>query len=164
MIGAALLDVSVYEEVEADTTATTQAMSVVILASVATGLGVNLSEGVGALVLGSVAALIGWALWAGLTYLIGTRLLPEPQTSSSWGELLRTTGFAATPGILRLFSAIPAVGLLVYLAVTIWMLVSFVIAVRQALDYRGTWRAVLVCMTGWLVNVVLGVLLVPFAS
>ena len=165
MIGAALLDVSLYEEVEADTTATSQAMTVVILSSVATGLGVNSSQGLSGLALGSVAALVGWLIWAGLTYFIGTRLFPTPSTDSSWGELLRTTGFATAPGILRILAAIPVLGLLIYFAVSIWMLVAFVIAVRQALDYSSTWRAVAVCFTGWLVsNIAVTLLLVYFAT
>jgi hypothetical protein len=163
-IGAALLNVAVYEEVEADTNATRQAMVVVVLASLATGIGANLDEGAGTLVLGSVGALIGWIVWAGLTYFIGTRLLPGPKTSSSWGELLRTTGFAAAPGILRFFTLIPVLGLIIYVAVGIWMLVAMVVAVRQALDYTSTWRAVAVCLTGWVFYVVMNNLLVPSAG
>ncbi len=165
IVGAALLDVSLYEEVEADTTATSQAMTVVILASVATGLGVNASQGLSGFVAGSVAALIGWLVWAGLTYFIGTRLFPTPSTDSSWGELLRTTGFAMAPGILSILAAIPVVGLLIAFAVSIWTLVAFVIAVRQALDYTSTWRAVAVCLTGWVVsNVAVTLLLVYLAA
>ena len=162
IVGAALLDVSLYEEVEADTTATSQAMTVVILASVATGFGVNvLPRGWPVSLLGAVAALIGWLVWAGLTYFIGTRLFPTPSTDSSWGELLRTTGFAMAPGILGILAAIPVVGLLIAFVVSIWTLVAFVIAVRQALDYTSTWRAVAVCLTGWVVsNVAVTLLLV----
>ena len=150
------MDASLYEEVEADRSATGAAMLVVVLSSLATGLGVGARQGVTGLVAGSVAALIGWFLWAGLTHLIGTRLLPTPDTVSTWGQVLRTTGFSAAPGLFRLFAFVPGVwGLLIYYVATVWMLVAFVVAVRQALDYRSTWRAVGVCLTGWLVFVVL---------
>src|SRR6187401_2803389 len=109
MLGAAALDKSTYEEVEADAGATGQAVAVVVLASVAGGIGLL---GLGtqtarSLVAGIVGSLIAWMAWAILTYLIGTRLLPEPQTRADVGELLRTIAFAATPGVLRLLGVIP---------------------------------------------------------
>lgn len=155
MIGAASLDVPTYEEVEADTTATTQAMGVVVLSSLAQGIGfVTQGGGVGFIV-GAIGALIGWIIWAFLVYLIGTKLLPEPQTRSDLGELLRTTGFAAAPGLLRALGVIPLLGGLIMPAVTIWMLIAMVIAVRQALDYKSTFRAVGVCLMGWIVFVLI---------
>ncbi len=99
MIGAAKLDVHTYEEVEADTTATGQAMGVVVLSSIASGIGaVAYGAGPGLVVVGAIAALIGWFLWAFVTYVVGTKILPEPQTRSDVGELLRTIGFSASPG------------------------------------------------------------------
>ncbi len=152
MIGAALLDSSLYEEVEADRSAFGQAMVVVVISSLATGIGMGSRAGVGGLVAASIAALVGWFFWAWLSYFIGTRLFPTPETSSSWGELLRTTGFSAAPGILRIFSMVPIIGILIYFLAGMWMLAAFVVGVRQALDYRSTWRAVMVCLTGWLVS------------
>jgi hypothetical protein len=159
MIGAARLDVGIYEEVEADTTATGQAMAVVVLASVAAGIGAVGAGFLSGVVLGTVAALIGWFIWALLTYFIGTKLLPEPQTKSDMGELLRTIGFASSPGILRILGAIPLIGWVIALAVSIWMLVAMVIAVRQALDYQSTGRTVLVCLIGWLIFMIVGAIL-----
>jgi hypothetical protein len=98
-----------------------------------------------------VASLILWFVWAGLTYLIGAHVLPTAQTQADWGQLLRTTGFAASPGILRIFGAIPLFGRIVYIITFFWMLVCFVVAVRQALDYSSTLRAVGVCLIGWLI-------------
>ena len=158
---AMLVKVDLYEEVEADASATRQAMAVVVLASVSAGIGIGLPDGIRGLVAGSFAALIGWLIWAGLAHLIGTRILPTPQTESTLGQVLRTTGFAAAPGFFRVFSLIPVLGLLIDFAVLVWMLVAFVVAVRQALDYTSTWRAVAVCLTGWLFYIFLGVLLVP---
>ena len=162
MIGAAKLDVGVYEEVEADTGATGQAMGVVLLSSVAGGIGsVGLGAGgIGGVVVGGIAALIGWASWAFLTYLIGTRLLAEPQTRADVRELLRTLGFAQSPGLARILGVIPILGPLVLLVVSIWMFVAMVIAVRQALDYTSTMRAVGVCVVGWVLSLAITVVLV----
>ncbi len=155
MIGAATLDVHTYEEVEADTTATTQAMVVVVLSSIAQGIGFLTQGGVLGFVVGAVGALIGWFIWAFLVYIIGTKVLPEPQTRSDLGELLRTTGFSASPGLLRVLGVIPLVGGIIILAVSVWMLVAMIIAVRQALDYQSTGRAVGVCLIGWFIFVVI---------
>jgi hypothetical protein len=153
MMGAALLDVKTYEEVEADKTATGQAMTVVILSSVAAGIGA-ISLGLDMLLWMTLAALVGWCVWAGLTYVIGTKLLPEPQTQSDMGELLRTIGFSTAPGVLRVLGFIPFLGALISFAAGVWMLVAMVIAVRQALDYKSTGRAVGVCLIGFVIYMV----------
>ena len=152
MIRAAKLDVALYEEVEADKGAMGQAMGVVILSSVAAGIGIIGTAGIKGLVLGTIAALLGWFIWAFLTYFIGTRLLPEPQTKADYGELLRTIGFSSSPGVLRVLGIIPMLGAILNFIIGIWMLVAMVIAVRQALDYKSTWRAVGVCLIGWIVQ------------
>ena len=149
MIGAAKLDVHTYEEVEADRTATGQAMGVVVLSSIASGIGaVAYGAGPGLVVVGTIGALIGWFLWAFVTYLVGTKILPEPQTRSDMGELLRTIGFSASPGVLFILVVVPGLGPFIGLGVLVWMLAAFVVAVRQALDYRSTGRAVAVCLIG----------------
>ena len=157
MLGAAKLDSKVYEEVEADRTATPQAVGVVILASVAGGIG--LGEGVRGLVFGTVAGLLGWLVWAWLIYFIGTRWLPEPGTQADIGELLRTIGFATSPGILRVLGIVPVLSPIVLVVSLVWMLFAVIVAVRQALDYRSTARAVGVCIIGWLVQVAILVVL-----
>jgi len=159
MVRAARLDVSLYEEVEADRTATGHATLVVILSSVGAGLA-TIHAGIGGLLVGTLAALAGWYVWALLTYWIGTRLLPEPQTSADLGELLRTIGFSSAPGVIRVLGLIPGLTGVVFLVAAIWMLIAMVIAVRQALDYTGTVRAVGVCVIGWVIQVlVLAILL-----
>jgi len=155
MIRAAKLDVALYEEVEADKGAMGQAVGVVILSSVAAGIGTISATGVKGLIIGTLAALLGWFVWSFLTYFIGTKLLPEPQTKADYGELLRTIGFSSSPGVLRVLSIIPMLGVILNFIVGIWMLVAMVIAVRQALDYKSTWRAVGVCLIGWIVQVVI---------
>ena len=148
MVRAARLDAAVYEEVEGDTTATSQALAVVVLSSIAAGIGMG--TGIGGIVAGIVISLPAWYVWAFLTYWIGTRVLPEPQTSSSHGELLRVIGFAAAPGLIRVLGVVPFLRGLVFVVAAVWMLIAGIIAVRQALDYRGTGRAVVVVVIGWI--------------
>ena len=152
LIGAAKLDIKIYEEVEADKGAMNQAIGVVILSSLAAGLGVIGKAGFVGLLMGAFMALIGWFVWAYLTYVIGTKILPEPQTKADLGELLRTIGFSSSPGLIRVLGIIPGLSFLVYSVAAIWMLVAMVVAVRQALDYHSTWRAVGVCIIGWIIQ------------
>lgn len=139
MIGAATLDVATYEEVEHDTSATMQAGLVVVLAAVAQGI-----ASPAGVISGVVGSLIGWLAMAGLTYFIGTRLF---KGTATWGELLRTLGFATAPGILYIVGIIPILGWLASLAIMIWVLVAVVIAIRQALDVT-TGKAVLTGLLG----------------
>ncbi len=111
--------------------------------------------GLEGIVVGTLGALVGWYIWAFLTYFIGTKLLPEPQTQANYSELLRTIGFASSPGLIRVLGIIPALAPFVFFIAGIWMLVAMVIAVRQALDYHSTLRAVGVCVIGWLVQAVI---------
>jgi len=152
IIRAAKLDVNLYEEVEADKGASGQAMTVVVLSSIAAGIGNITKVGLGGILILTIAALIGWYFWAFLTYFIGTKLLPEPQTKADIGELLRTIGFSSSPGLIRVFGIIPGLGMIVYPAASIWMLIAMIIAVRQALDYKSTLRAIGVCLIGWVIQ------------
>ena len=153
MMRAAKLDVALYEEVEADKEALGQALTVVILSSLASGFGAMGTIGLKGLIFGTIAALVSWFIWAYLTYAIGTKLLPEPQTKADIGELLRTIGFSSSPGVLRVLAIIPMLGNFINLICGIWMLVAMVIAVRQAFDYKCTWRAFAVCFIGFIVQI-----------
>lgn len=163
MLRAAKLDVKLYEEVEADQRATAQAMLVVVLSSLAAGVGSmgmgSMGAGAGfgpaAFFFGTLAALVGWVVWSLVTYLIGTRLLPEAGTKANVGELLRTTGFSAAPGIIRILGVIPGLWLISTGVALVWSLIAMVIAVRQALDYQTTSRAVAVCLLGWILSMML---------
>jgi hypothetical protein len=156
MIRAAKLDASLYEEVEADTEAMRQAMGVVVLSSVAAGLGTITRGGfagvIPSILLGTIFALISWFVWAYLTYFIGTKLLSEAQTKTDLGELLRTIGFSSSPGLIRVLGVIPGLTGLVFFVASIWMLIAMVIAVRQALDFESTFRASGVVLIGAIVQ------------
>ena len=153
MKGAAMLEVGVYEEVEADTTATSQAAGVVAIVAVCSAIG-SWNAGLSGMIGGLIGAFIAWLIWAGVTYLIGDKVLGGTAT---WGELLRTLGFAQSPGVLYILAFIPLLGWVVRFGVAVWVLVAGVIAIRQALDF-STGKAVLTAVLGWVAMVILGVL------
>ena len=149
--GAMVLRAATYEEVEADRRATSQAVAIVVLSSLAAGLG---SRGFGAsrpvdYAFFSVVALTAWVAWAFLVFEIGARILPAAQTRVSVGELLRTTAFATAPGLLRVAGVVPGLAVPIFAVTSVWMLVAMIVAVRQALDYTSTGRAIAVCSVGW---------------
>ena len=115
IVRAAKLDVNLYEEVEADKGAMSQAMGVVVLSSVAAGIGSIGSTGTKGIIIGAITALIAWYIWAYITYFIGAKILPEPQTKADHGELLRTIGFSSSPGLLRILAIIPGIGGIIFM-------------------------------------------------
>ena len=154
-IGAAKLNAGVYEEIEADRHATRQALVMVVLSSAAGGIGVGSSLYDAPVLTRVFLALLLWMFWAALTCAIGLYLMPEPQTETNVGELLRTIGFASSPGLPRVFGSVPLIGPGLYGLSTVWMLVAMVVAVRQALDYKSTTRAVFVCVIAGIIAVVM---------
>jgi len=151
LIGAMALDPILYEEVEADPTAISQALLVVVLSSLGAGIGAR-GLGVGSLpgiLFISGLALVAWVTWALLTFEIGSRLMPEAGTRADVGQLLRTIGFSAAPGMLRIFGVVPGATIAAFAVTAVWMLAAMIVAVRQALDYESTARAIAVCVVGW---------------
>ena len=155
IIRAAKLESRLYGEVATGKDAARQALVVVLLSSLAAGLGASTHAGLGGLVIGGLVALLAWYIWTFLIYIIGAKLFPVSQTSAGHRELWRTLGFASAPGVLRVFGAIPGLTGLAFLVAAVWMLIAAAVAVRQALDYTSTVRAAGVCVPGWLVHVFL---------
>jgi hypothetical protein len=151
IIRACKLDVNFYEEVEADKSATLQAAGVVVLSSLAAGVGA-LSLGTSNFLIAPLLSLISWFVWAYLVYFIGVKIFPESSTEADHGQLLRTIGFSSAPGLIRVLGIIPSLTSLIFIVASIWMLVAMVIAVRQALDYKSTLRAVGVVVTAFLIQ------------
>jgi len=158
IISACKLDVNLYEEVEADKSATFQAAGVVVLSSLAAGVGA-LSLGTSNFLIAPLLSLFSWFVWAYLVYLIGVKIFPESTTKADHGQLLRTIGFSSAPGLIRVFGIIPNLTSIVFIVSSIWMLVAMVIAVRQALDYKSTLRAVGVVVIAFLVQSIILVMI-----
>lgn len=158
MRGAAMLDIATYEEVEHDDNLTTQAAMVVLIAAVARGVG-GFNDGENGIIVGVVAALFSWLVWAGVTYLIGDKLL---KGTATWGELLRTLGYAQAPAVLLIFGFVPVLGNIMGAVVGIWLLVTGIVAIRQALDF-DTGKAVLTAFLGWLVAVAIPAMVIGAA-
>ena len=158
IIRACKLDVSLYEEVEADKSATLQAASVVVLSSIAAGIGA-ISLGASNFLLAPILSLVSWYVWAYLIYFIGAKLFPEPTTEADHGQLLRTIGFSSAPGLIRVFGFTPELMSITFIGAAIWMLVAMIVAVRQALDYQSTWRAIGVVVIAFLVQSIILVMI-----
>ena len=143
MMRAARLDVSLYEEVEADRAATSQAAIVVGIAAVSSAIGGAIAAAVfgvgggviGAVLAGIISGFLGWVMWSYIAYFVGTSVFGGTATP---GELLRTVGFAQSPGVLGILVAIPFLGVLIGFALWVWAVVAGVIALRQALDIDTT--------------------------
>ncbi len=158
MIGAAKLDVATYDEVEHDRGATGQAAAVVAMVAVASAVG-GAGAGAGGIIGGLISAFFGWFVWSAVTYVIGDKLLGGTAT---WGELLRTIGFAQAPGVLYVFAALPG-GFLIRFFVAVWILLAGIVAIREALDF-STGKAILTAVLGWFVMVfIMAILLAPAA-
>ena len=155
MMRASQLDNHLYEEVERDVDSTGQAALVVIVVAVATGIGALRDGGILGLILGVITALIGWVAWSAVTYWIGKNIFRTANTRVTLGEMLRTIGFAQSPGVLRVLGFIPILGPLVVFIASIWMIITVVIAIRQAMDF-STGRAIATALVGLIPYLILG--------
>ncbi len=165
MYRAARLDAGVYDEVVVDTGAMFQAMMAVFIYSAATAYGTFGRAGVAGINFGMITTLLGWYIWAFSTYFIGVRLLPEAQTNMDRKYVLRALGFASSPGLIRLLALIPGMSTVVFLITTVWMIMASVVAIKQALCFTSTYRAVGVCILGWIIGAVFqGLLLIALLS
>ncbi|KMQ50913.1 hypothetical protein CHISP_2264 [Chitinispirillum alkaliphilum] len=155
IIRASKLEANLYEEVEADKSSITHAVAVVILSSFAAGLGSATPADPLNLLSNTLGAFIGWVLWAFFIYIIGAKLFPQPQTEADYGQLLRTIGFSASPGIIRIAGVYQPLRETLFFIVAIWMFAAMVVAARQALDYTTTLRSLMVCLGGWFLQILL---------
>lgn len=155
LIGAMCLKSATYEDVEHDSSATVQAAGVVVIASITTSVGWYFGMGSArGIAFGAIRALIGWLVASAVLWFIGTRILPGKNTEADLGQLLRTLGFAQAPGLFGLLVVVPVVGLFVPYLVAMWVIAATFVAVRAALDYDDTFRAIMVCLLAFIVGVV----------
>jgi hypothetical protein len=153
IFGALRLDAATYEDVEHDPSALGQATIVVVVAGAATGVAQMPDAPLAGLAVGAALGIVGWVLWACLVGLIGARWLAEPRTEADGAELLRTLGFAAAPGVLRILGIIQPLATPTDVVAGVWTVLAMIVAVRQVLDFSTTWRAVAVCTIGWATQV-----------
>jgi hypothetical protein len=161
--GVLRLDPEAYEDIEHDSRASRQALTIVVLASVAASLGEGASLDVRSLTRASIHAVTGWVMWANVSYFLGARAWPESDTRTDLDELLRVTGFSYAPNFFSIFAAFPRlfgmspiVGDVIRGGAQLWLLAATVVAVRQALDYQSTSRAFKVVFVGWLIFLFIG--------
>lgn len=154
MVGAMKADVATFEEIERDPTAMGQAVTVIVIAGVAAMIGNIFRNGISGGIMALILSLIGYGIWTVTVTLVGTKLMPEPQTKADFAETFRTIGFAAAPGVLNVIMIIPFLGPLLGFLISIWSLVVMVVAVRTVLDYTSTGRAIVVCVIGFIINMI----------
>lgn len=159
VVGAMSLKASTFQEIEHDTTAMGQTVGVIVLAAVSTGLGNVYYGGVSGIVGGIIMSLIGYAVWALVVWLVGTKVMADPATKADFPETFRTIGFAAAPGVLGIVTIIPILGWVLLVVLWLWQIAAMVIAVREVLDYTDTMKAVIVVVIGWLIQLVVMALL-----
>ena len=143
------IDVELYEEVEQDKSATVQAGLVVVLASLAAGVGA-LQLGASNFILAPIASLLSWYIVSYIIYFVGVKLFGGTKTKSNHGELLRTIGFSSAPGLIRVFGITPELMTVTFIGSAFWMLACMVVAVKAALDYDSLWKAFGVVVVSWL--------------
>lgn len=154
IIGAAKLDPNTFEEVERDQSAMGQAVGVIVLAAVSGGIGNIWYGGITGIIFSAFAALMGYALWSVVVWLVGTKVMPDPATKADFPETFRVIGFAAAPGLLGFITIIPLLGWLLMFVIWLWTIAAMVVAVKAALDYTDTFKAVLVVVIGFVVHFV----------
>ena len=140
-----------FEEIEADPSAMGQAVTVILIAGFAALIGNLFRHGIGYGFLSMIIYLVGFAVWALVVMVVGTKLMPEPSTKADFAETFRTIAFSASPGVFNVLAIIPFLGVLISFAISIWSLIIMVIAVRSVLDYSNTGRAAIVVLIGFVV-------------
>ena len=143
------IDIELFEEVEKDKKATFQAGAVVVLSSLAAGVG-SIHLGASNFLVAPALSLLSWYVWAYVIYFVGVKLFRDPKTKSNHGELLRTIGFSSAPGLIRVFGVTPELMTVTFIGSAFWMLACMVVAVKAALDYESLWKAFGVVVVSWL--------------
>ena len=145
------IDPEVFNEVQKDKSATLSAAIVVLLSSLAAGIGAT-SLGAGNFILAPIFSLISWFVWAYIVYFVGVKLFPEPKTKTTQFALLRAIGFSSAPGIIRIFGFNESLMTVTFVGSAFWMFACMVVAVRETLDYKSLWKALGVVIISWFVQ------------
>lgn len=162
LMGALRLSPSTYEDVENDPSATTQALLVVVLAAVATGIGAAGGDDAGQGLIGGILnGILGWIAFSIFAYFVGASLFATKATSATIGQVLRTIGFAQAPKLLLVLGFIPLLGWIVAIVAWLWFLAAAIVALRQAFDFtldRAVGTAVVALIVQGLVGLVIALI------
>jgi len=160
------LDWTVFREIAEDRNAMTEAAIIVIVVTLLSGIGTLIGALIadiefGTALLGLLSTwlisgiLLGWILWAVLTYFVGTMFF---QGKSDIPEMMRVLGYANAPNLLGIFGFIPCVGWIIALAGAILALIAGVIAVREAMEFDTT-KAIITVVISWVIAFVLSLII-----
>jgi hypothetical protein len=159
VIRAAMLDVQFFNEVERDTSLNTEALLVVIIVSIAGGIGAFISglfngeigSAVWSLLTTILGGVAGYYIWAYVTYFIGTSFF---EGRADPGELMRVLGYAHGPQILSVLIFVPCLGPMLSVVGGIWSLIAGFIGVREALDIDTVKTLITVIIGGVVILVI----------
>jgi hypothetical protein len=145
------IEPEVFDEVQRDKNATIAAGIVVVLSSLAAGVGASHLGGVN-FFLAPGLSLISWFVWAYIVYFVGVKLFPDLKTKTSHTALLRSIGFSSAPGIIRVLGFNQELMSVTFIGSAFWMLACMVVAVKQTLNYKSLWKALGVVIIAWFVQ------------
>jgi hypothetical protein len=148
---SAKIDPEVFDEVQKDKNATVAAGIVVILSSLAAGIGASHLGAVN-FFLAPVLSLVTWFVWAYIVYFVGVKLFPDTKTKTTHLSLLRSIGFSSAPGMIRIFGFSEDLMPVTFIGSAFWMLACMVVAVKQTLNYKSLWKALGVVIIAWFVQ------------
>ena len=145
------IDPEVFDEVQKDKDATIAAGIVVVLSSLAAGIGAS-HHGVINFYLAPALSLAAWFVWAYIVYFVGVKLFPDSKTKTTHQALLRSIGFSSAPGMIRIFGFNEDLMTATFIGSGFWMLACMVVAVKQTLHYKSLWKALGVVIIAWFVQ------------
>jgi hypothetical protein len=156
LIRVVKFDNTVWEEIEHDLNANTEAAVVVVASSLLAAIGAGIAGGIGSFFLTLIIGpLINWLAWSGITMLVGTKLF---EGESDFWEMARVIGYANAPRALAILTFIPCVGAIIGLATFALSLYFGFLAVREGLDLPNE-KAILTVVIGWVVAFVINLVL-----
>lgn len=159
VVGAMRLDEKTFEDVEGDPTAMGQAVGVIVLGAVSSGIGWVFYGGLTGIITNALFAIIGIAIWSTIIWLVGTKVMPEPTTKADFPQTFRVLGFASAPQLVSIITIIPVLGWLLMIVIMIWQIAAMVVAVKAVLDYSTIGKAVVVVLVGFVAYLVVSALL-----
>ena len=151
VLRAIKIDPDLYDEVENDKRATVQAGAVVVLSSLAAGIGA-LQLGVTNFFVAPLLSLVMWYIWSFIIYFVGTKLFSVTKFKTNQGKILRGIGFSTAPGLIRIFGITPELMTVTFVGSAFWMLACMVVAVQSAFSYKSLWKAFGVVVVSWLLQ------------